>query len=126
MIKAYNKKKDEKSAFFFVILIKNADPKSPPLVRGIFLNNTTPLDSAPILKEGIKEEFKNDFSSLIPLGFGVYNKKEGVKIGLGISNFVDLWQIPFLISVVEGFGLVEKIIEFVDKQGGSQPSRYLN
>jgi len=125
MIKAYNKKKDEKSAFFFVILIKNADP-STPLVRGIFLNNATPLDSVPMIKEGIKEEFKNDFSSLFPLGFGVYNKKEGVKIGLGISDFVDLWQIPFLISVVEGFGLVEKIIEFVDKQGGSQPSRYVN
>jgi|YNPMSStandDraft_1061717.scaffolds.fasta_scaffold81433_1 hypothetical protein len=125
MIKAYNKKTGEKSTFFFVILIKNVDPTSTPLVRGIFLNNTTPLDSAPILKEGIKEEFKNDFSSLIPLGFGVYNKQRGVEIGLGISNPFELWLVPILISVVERFRLAEKIIEFVDKQGGSQPSRYV-
>jgi hypothetical protein len=125
MFKAYNKKTSEKAAFFFVILIKNADPTSTPLVRGIFLNNATPLDSVPMIKEGIKEEFKNDFSSLFPLGFGVYNKQRGVEIGLGISNFVDLWQIPLLISIVETFQLVKKIIEFVDQQG-PQSERYVN
>ena len=126
MIKAYNEKKDEKSAFFFVILIKNADPKSPPLVRGIFVSNTEPIiDSAPLLKKGVEEEFKNDFSSFTPLGFGVYTEQKGVEIGLGISNLVELWRIPILISLVEGFQLVKKIVEFVDQQGGqggSQPS----
>jgi len=126
MIKAYNEKTTPKSAFFFVILIKNADPTSPPLVRGIFVSNTEPIiDSAPLLKKGVEEEFKNDFSSFTPLGFGVYTEQKGVEIGLGISNLVELWRIPILISLVEGFQLVKKIVEFVDQQGGqggSQPS----
>jgi len=127
MIKAYNKKTSEKHAFFFVILIKNADPTSPPLVRGIFVSNTEPIiDSVSILKKGVQEELKNNFSSFAPLGFGVYNRNRGVEIGLEIFDFVELWRVPILISVVEGFRLVETIIEFVDQQGGSQPSRYVN
>jgi hypothetical protein len=126
MIKAYNKKTDEKSAFFFVILIKNADPTSTPLVRGIFVSSTEPIiHSISITKKGVEEELKNDFSLFTPLGFGVYNKNRGVEIGVVVNDFISglLWS-QILISIVEKFQIVNKVVQFVDESGSS--CRYIN